>query len=144
MSKIYLAGPWFTPKMRAMMNVLEGIYDVTDNKKYEVYFPERHSYKTPKKTFLSNVKAIENCELMIACISEKDTGTAFEIGYAKKKGIPIYLLVNDESHMTSKTNIMLAYATDGVITLKDFQQVLTEGIEAVKLLKFDNKWEGKE
>ena len=143
-SKMYLAGPWFSDRMEKVMNYLQDTDVIFDDHKYIIYFPIQHNFPTPKETFLSNIKAIDNCQLMIACISEKDTGTAFEIGYAKHKGIPVYLLVNEEKDMNSKTNIMLAYAADGVITLNDFANVLVKGIESVETLQFVNTWENKE
>ena len=98
--KIYFAGPWFTKKSNEFMT--HCIEIAKDCARYiDVYFPKAHTADKPSKTFDDNIKAIQDCDMLIAFISEKDSGTAFEIGYAVAKGIPVTVYVPDEVDITS-------------------------------------------
>lgn len=45
--------------------------------------------KMAKQILDANLKAINNCKLMIANVDNRDAGTMFEIGYAIAKNIPV-------------------------------------------------------
>ena len=50
--------------------------------------------KAAKKIYDSNVKHIEDCDILLAVIDDRDTGTMFEIGYAAALKKPVVTLTN--------------------------------------------------
>ena len=71
--------------------------------------------------FDADLKGIDDCSILFADISFRDTGGLVEIGYAIAKGIPIVMFDNSDR---PKANIMLASATTNFIRnyteLEDF------------------------
>ena len=138
---IYFAGPWFTPEQRYEMDLVREISKYCENK-YNIYFPVEHQFSTPKDTYNANVKEINNADIVVALVSYKDVGTAYELGIATALNKRIVLLAKDKFCFSNKTNIMLAFCTDTCITMdnlklffedKDYENVL-----------ITNDWEGKE
>lgn len=146
-TKLYFAGPWFDDEAESIMDYAEWLQDQLCEvglNKYNVYFPRRHNESTPHETFLSNIDAIDDCEEMIALVSSKDVGTAYELGLATShiRNIPITLLGVDEDTFKSKTNIMLAFCTDTYIGVDQLRSFLMG--ETVVSYKMTNTWEDKE
>ena len=139
---MYIAGPWFDTKAKKIMNTIHRIVDLTPSGMYNVYFPMEHTKDSPRQTFKDNVENIENADIIVALVSRKDCGTSFEVGMAYALGKRIVFVVLDYLDATSKTNIMLSYAADKIIDLKDFQKLLCK----VSVNSYDVKdsWEGKE
>lgn len=145
--KLYFAGPWFDEEAKSIMDYAEWLQQaLVDAKinKYDVYFPRQHNEATPYDTFMSNIEAIDDCDAMIALVSSKDVGTAYELGLATSdiRNIPVTLLGVDEDTFKSKTNIMLAFCTDAYIGVSDLYNFLTGN--PVESYKMTNTWEDKE
>lgn len=144
--KLYFAGPWFDDEAKSIMDYAEWLQDQLCGaglNKYDVYFPRRHNESTPRDTFMSNIDAIDECDAMIALVSSKDVGTAYELGIATSGiGIPVTLLGVDEDTFKSKTNIMLAFCTSNYIGVDQLRSFLMG--ETVMSYKMTNTWEDKE
>lgn len=142
-SDIYIAAPWFTPKDKDIMDYLtEEVDRYKEHINGKVYFPIQHNCQSPKETFKQNLKAIDTCDTVIALIMSKDIGTAMEIGYAKARGKNIIAVVYDESCLYYKTNIMIAYAANYIIKLKDIIPYILGAY--VNVVYIEDTWEGKE
>lgn len=139
---IYLAGPWFTPTANALEKAAANIYNnVAGRSDYNLFRPRVENKDTPYETFHGNIEAIDNADLVVALISEKDVGTAFEIGYAKAQGKNIVLVGYDESDFERKTNLMLAFSANACITIDKLWRVYTNCINLEKdCVKTDYCW----
>lgn len=112
--KMYVAGPFFSDVQTWSMCDIE---KVLANNNVEMFRPrydagqiknmQAATNEDLKRVFNNDIKGIDDCDAIIANLTFKDTGTAFEIGYAYAKGIPI-LLYNDQSISLKKVNLMLA------------------------------------
>ena len=143
--KLYVAGPWFDEKAEALMiNVKEAFRQYESVSAWEPYYPNEHTQDTPMDTFVDNVNQIRSCSAVLALISRKDVGTAFEIGFARGLGRPIYILVLDDTDFYSKTNIMLAYSTDKIIQFKDLWKFILGKIKYEDFIVLNDSWEDKE
>lgn len=143
--QLYIAGPWFDDKAEAMMlNVVELFNQYDTVSAWEPYFPMHHTKESPELTFLENINKLNSCDAVLALISRKDIGTAFEIGYAKGIGRDIYILVLDETDFQSKTNIMLAYSTRNIIQFKDLWKFILGKCEHEDFIEIADTWENKE
>lgn len=142
---LYIAGPWFDDKAKAMMlNVKELFEQYKSVSGWEPYFPMDHTKESPELTFLENINQLNSCDAVLALISQKDIGTAFEIGYAKGICRDIYILVLDETDFQSKTNIMLAYATKNIIQFRDLWKFILDKCEYEDFIEITDTWENKE
>lgn len=124
----YVASPWFTEKSEHLLNTFKNlVYSAEDKGEliYDCYFPNEHNYELPSDTYENNVHNINTSSVVIALISEKDVGTAFEIGYAVAKGKKVVLVGYDETCFNKGTNIMLAFATAECITISELYNFLT-------------------
>jgi len=120
--KIYAAGPFFSPSQLATMESIEHVLESFDN--VDVFKPRNGaasakklnkeigagkdpSADTRRQVFRDNVDNIDDADLIVACIDDRDIGTIFEIGYACKAGVPIITFTN----MGYGMNLMLAEST---------------------------------
>ena len=143
--KLYVAGPWFDEKAEALMiNVKEAFRQYESVSAWEPYYPNEHTKDSPMDTFIDNVNQIRSCDAVLALISRKDIGTAFEIGFARGLGRPIYVLVLDDTDFYSKTNIMLAYSTDKIIQFKDLWKFIIGKLRYTDFITLSDSWEDKE
>ena len=143
--KLYVAGPWFDEKAEALMiNVKEAFRQYESVSAWEPYYPNEHTQDSPMDTFIDNVNQIRSCDAVLALISRKDIGTAFEIGFARGLGRPIYVLVLDDTDFYSKTNIMLAYSTDKILQFKDLWKFIIGKLKYTDLITVADSWEDKE
>ncbi|WP_462272232.1 nucleoside 2-deoxyribosyltransferase [Methanohalophilus sp.] len=131
--KIYLAGPLFS---EAEKSFNEQLTQRIESKGYEVFLPQRDSTDTKNMRekqdsadlFRKNSEAIDRADLVIAILdggSDVDSGTAWEVGYAYAKNIPVMGLRTDfrtlgvegpVNLMIEKTLIKLVYSTDKLLT----------------------------
>ena len=103
---IYIAGPFFTDKERAFLKiVIESVKEIFTNE--ELFIPMEHfipngenlsNNEWAEDVFKMDVEALNKCNRVIAAYSGlySDTGTAWEIGYAYAKGIPVNLIIPPE------------------------------------------------
>ena len=100
---IYIAGPFFTDKERAFLkNLIRSVKKMFPNE--ELFIPMEHfipngenlsNNEWAEAVFKMDVEALNKCNHIIAAYSGlySDTGTAWEIGYAYAKGIPVDLIL---------------------------------------------------
>lgn len=140
--KIYFAAPWFDERSEKLYSTCERIVNRCDDySPYVVYFPRQEINDSPLDAFNKNIKHIKECDVLIALVSKKDVGTAWEIGMAYSMGKKIILLGYDETTFLSHTNVMLAF-TGICTTIKELSNVLCDlNFETVKI---NNEWEGIE
>lgn len=141
---IYLAGPWFTPESSVFYDAVMTIEkNVRKNSNFKVFYPREVNCKTPEETFYNNVKNIEDADVVVAIVCEKDVGTAWEIGMAYALGKDVYLLGYDDSTFLSHTNLMLAF-TGKCFTIDNWAKFLTQGLRNIEYVDIPNVWEGIE
>ena len=146
--KLYFAGPWFDEKSKLLMDTIIEIVDILgDYCKYDVYFPMLHKFNTPYEAFEADTVNMCNADISIVFISQKDIGTAFELGYMYNDMINpknIGFLTYDETCFDKKTNIMLAYAGNFSIGAKDIVEFFAGNYKVTKAPGFSNDRENME
>jgi len=96
--KAYIAGPLFVEDSRI---ILEKIDNLCKELKIDTFLPHRDAGlydKGDSKIFFDkNKEALDDCNIVIAYLDWKgiSSGTAWEIGYAYAKNIPIIALAED-------------------------------------------------
>ena len=104
---IYIAGPFFTDEERAFLKVvIESVKEIFPNEK--LFIPMEHfipngenlsNNEWAEAVFKMDVEALNKCDRVVAAYLglRSDTGTAWEIGYAYAKGIPVDLILSLEA-----------------------------------------------
>lgn len=142
--KLYFAGPWFDTRAKLLYDACQRIAkDVEPDSKYNIFYPKNEENETPKDAFNKNVEKIADCDALVALVSRKDVGTAWEIGMAYALGKPVYLLGYDYTTFLSHTNVMLAF-TGACFTINKFAKFLVEGLDNDDYIQINNDWEGIE
>ena len=112
---IYIAGPFFTDKERAFLKtVIESVKKFFPNE--ELFIPMEHfisngenlsNNEWAEAVFKMDVEALNKCNHVVAAYLglRSDTGTAWEIGYAYAKNIPVYLILSPEA-LNGEVSIM--------------------------------------
>lgn len=148
---LYLAGPWFDPRAEMLLNyVQDSIWKAMELRvcQYLPYFPKlggEAGQQAPSDVFNNNVYAIQNCDIILALVDRKDTGTAWEIGmgYALNKKI-VLLGYDEDTFLKSKTNLMLALCGH-CLTFEQLPDFLTGDLKEEDMIKFNGtNWEGIE
>ena len=120
--KVYAAGPFFSEQQLATMESIEGVLESFEN--VDVFKPRNGaasakklnkdigagkdpSRDTRRQVFRDNVENVDDADLIVALIDDRDIGTIFELGYACKAGVPIITFTNKGFGM----NLMLAEST---------------------------------
>lgn len=129
----YVAGPFFNDEQNESMSKLENLLL---DKGYKLFRPKYDAGKVDMKTakdidltkiFNADVEGICNAKCILANITYKDTGTAFELGYSHGKHIPT-LLYNDIAITGKKVNLMLSQTADAVFnSLDELSKWLDDG-----------------
>ena len=103
---IYIAGPFFTDEERDFLKiVIESTKEFFPDE--ELFIPMEHfipngenlsNNEWAEAVFKMDVEVLNKCNRVIAAYSGlySDTGTAWEIGYAYAKGIPVNLIIPPE------------------------------------------------
>ena len=147
-AKMYFAGPWFDEKSKLLMDTVIEIVDILgDYCRYDVYFPMLHKFDTPYEAFKADIDTMCLTAYSLVFISQKDIGTAFELGYMYNDTINpknVGFLTYDETCFDKKTNIMLAYAGNFSIEFKDIVEFLAGSFKVAKAPGFSNDWENME
>lgn len=123
MKKIYLASPFFDDEE---IKAMETVRDILRNQGHDVFVPNEHqnpeyefgSLDWRKVTFVSDLMGIDNADVVVAITNAGnycDSGTAWEIGYAYAKNIPV-VVVNTEG---TTINLMIADSLHAVLTSYD-------------------------
>lgn len=116
--KVYIAAPFFDARQLEIVLKLE---EALVSARIDFYSPRSYGKPlkdmTPDETeihrgkiFRSNIEALDQCDVMVACVEKKDTGTSFELGYYFAKGKRIILFSED----IGRVNVMLAEAAFAV------------------------------
>lgn len=99
MIKAYLAGPLLTKQNQA---ILEEIDKICKELNIDTFLPHRDVgvYQTgqdSKPFFEADKKPLDECQIVLAVLDWKGigSGTAWEIGYAYAKDIPVIALIED-------------------------------------------------
>ena len=112
---IYIAGPFFTDEERAFLKiVIESVKEIFPND--ELFIPMEHfipngenlsNNEWAEAVFKMDVEALNKCDRVVAAYLglRSDTGTAWEIGYAYAKGIPVDLILSLEA-LSGEVSIM--------------------------------------
>ena len=124
---IYIAGPFFTDEERAFLKiVIESVKETFPNE--ELFIPMEHfipngenlsNNKWAEAVFKMNVEALNKCDHVVAAYLGlySDTGTAWEIGYAYAKGIPVNLILPPEA-LNKEVSIMPIQSSDYFLKTK--------------------------
>ena len=103
--KIYIAGPFFNKEERYILNeMIRYVKEV--HPEADLFIPMEHfipngetmpNDEWAKAVFKLDVEALNSADLVYACYNGhySDTGTAWEIGYAYAKNIPVKLWIRN-------------------------------------------------
>ena len=85
--RIYLAGPFFNYGERWLVNLVR---DSLINLGIGVFSPLHDvGIGPPDKVAPADIRGLEDCHAVLALLDGVDSGTLFEVGYAKAKNIPV-------------------------------------------------------
>ena len=134
--KVYLAAPFFNDEQLGLVKSLEYLIKEVG---YELFSPrlgenalemnsaigrgEKPSQELRRQVFMDNWMNIDDADLMVAVIDDRDSGTVWEIGYAFARHVPIITFTNKGYG----SNLMLAECI--IAHIKSFDDLL----EALKL-----------
>jgi nucleoside 2-deoxyribosyltransferase len=122
--QIYLAAPLFSDAERAYNLLLR---DLLTAHGYQVYLPqetgEGHGGRgRDREIFSSHVKALDDAACVVAVCdgADTDSGTAWEIGYAVARGIPVIGLATDRRRHADgrRVNLMIQESAELVATME--------------------------
>ena len=112
---IYIAGPFFTDKERAFLKIIiKSVKKMFPDE--ELFIPMEHfipngenlsNNEWAEAVFKMDVEALNKCDRVVAAYLglRSDTGTAWEIGYAYAKNIPVSLILSPEA-LNGEVSIM--------------------------------------
>lgn len=104
--KIYLAGPFFSNQE---IQWVEHVSERLENARFIVLSPSKEngfitkdtSFEQRKNIFQSDLDLLNSCDTVVALLDHDDPGTCFEIGYAFKKGIPVYGIKTSQTDLNN-------------------------------------------
>ncbi|MBS9335940.1 nucleoside 2-deoxyribosyltransferase [Fructobacillus papyrifericola] len=140
--RVYLAGPFFSETQIAQVKRLEKaladhpqIGDVFSPRKHQHEEYELFSPEWQKVTFASDVKAIDEADVIVALSdfdgADTDSGTAWELGYAFAKQIPVVTIKEDDETL----NLMLAKSLTAY--LHKVEDVLDYDFDKLEKIPYD-------
>jgi nucleoside 2-deoxyribosyltransferase len=130
--RIYLAGPLFSEAERSWnLKIAEYLRSYA----YDVYLPQEigdssasRGVDAHQEIFTQNHAALDESDIIVAVIdgADADSGTAWEIGYAYARGIPVYAIRTDFRMVgaTEQVNLMLEQSAVVTHSLKDLCDAL--------------------
>lgn len=118
--KVYLAGPFFNNEEKDLIKRLE---NHLEKRSHNVFSPSRDGGILEKNAslnnrisiFSQNIGAINWCDVVVAIIDNRDSGTIWEMGYAYALGKPI-IAYSDKGYTL---NVMLAEAVESLALNED-------------------------
>jgi len=130
--KIYIAGPLCTEKEREF---LEGIDKMCKNLGFSTFLPHRDcglwkEKSDVKKIAKGDLSGFEECNLLIANLNgfNVGAGTAWEMGYAYAKNIPIIALKTDRKIEIEVVSAIIAGTTKIVTSLNELRKELVKSL----------------
>jgi nucleoside 2-deoxyribosyltransferase/NTP pyrophosphatase (non-canonical NTP hydrolase) len=119
---VYLAGPFFTPSQVKIMDRVKELltsYDITIADPREMgggviltkLSPENRA-AAAQQVFDKNIKGIKDSFMILACIDDRDTGTAFELGVGYMIGLSKKYPLVTFSGQGFGANVMISKACD--------------------------------
>jgi len=146
--KVYISSGWFSEEQEKALEYIEQI--LFSNNKFLIYSPRKeiqlesgkiYNKETRQKVFNSNIKFINNCDLIISSTVGKDMGTLFENGYAYAKNIPIIYTLFLDNIENVIFNLMLSESGIACfIDKKEFEKFIDKITkENVNTIKQDYK-----
>jgi nucleoside 2-deoxyribosyltransferase/predicted secreted protein len=130
--RIYLAGPLFSEAERTWnLTIAEYLRSYA----YDVYLPQEtgdtdacRGEDAHLEIFHANHAALHNSDMVVAVIdgADADSGTAWEMGYAYARGIPVIAIRTDfrMAGAGERVNLMLEKASVVVTDIQDIRRVL--------------------
>ncbi|RXT51206.1 hypothetical protein B6S44_21620 [Bosea sp. Tri-44] len=109
--RVYLAGPFFTMAQRWLV---EETREQFLQMGLEVFSPVHEVGRGPADFVApADLRGLETCDRVFAVLDGYDSGTMFEIGYARKMGIPVYgygeLIAPEDSKMITGSGCRLIH-----------------------------------
>lgn len=140
--RVYLAGPFFSKTQVAQVERLEKVLaehpqigNVFSPRKHQHEEYEMFSPEWQKVTYASDVQAIDDCDLVVALSdfdgADADSGTAWELGYAYAKKIPVIVIKEDDVTL----NLMIAQALTAY--LHSVEDVADYDFEKLEKIPYD-------
>lgn len=118
---VYLAGPFFNMAQRWL---IEQFRTQLSNFGLHVFSPYHDiGFGTPETVVPLDIAAIKSADILVAIVDGLDSGTMFEIGYAKALNIPVIVFVEDEC----QESLTMIKGTDCLIE-NDFSTVIYKTI----------------
>jgi nucleoside 2-deoxyribosyltransferase len=123
-SQVYLAAPLFSDAERAFNRVVR---DLLTANGFTVYLPQETGEGVVGRgrdwdIFESHIRALDEAGWVVAVCdgADTDSGTAWEIGYAVAKGIPVIALSTDRRRPEDgrRVNLMIKESAEVVGTLE--------------------------
>lgn len=129
--KVYIAGQLWEKNQRAK---LERIDKICKEFGFETFLPHRdvgvYEKGDSKPFFLEDSKVIDECGLMIAWLDWKGigSGTAWEIGYAYAKEIPVIGIIEDRESISEfdRVCVMVLNSVHLVDSLDELEKELVK------------------
>ena len=128
-NKVYLAGPFFNPQQLETMKTVESLAEACGldyfSPRLKCFCPPNASAEQRRATFEANVRAINEADIILACIDDFDAGTMWEMGYAYRASKPVYAYSMVEGR---GLNLMLAQSCVGFLNgAKQLSEFMPEG-----------------
>jgi nucleoside 2-deoxyribosyltransferase len=130
--RVYLAAPLFSEAEKAF-NLR--VRDILEAHFFDVYLPQEvgddnhcRSAKEHEEIFRMNREALDQADLLVAVIdgADADSGTAWEMGYATNRRVPVYAIRTDfrMAGHHELVNLMLEQSSVIVRDIRDLPRVL--------------------
>lgn len=92
--QVYLAAPFFNLGQRWLV---EELFELLSGMDVKVFSPIHHvGLGTAQQVYLPDVAGLEQSEIILACLDGADSGTLFELGYARAKNKRLIALATDQ------------------------------------------------
>ena len=93
--EVYLAGPFFSMSQNWL---IEQAFDALLGQGLKVFSPLHHVGRgDANEVYGKDIEALERCSIVFACVDGLDSGTIYEIGYAKAHNKPVVAFVQNET-----------------------------------------------
>jgi hypothetical protein len=92
---IYLAGPFFTMAERWLISETRQALRLTGNDVFSPLHDVGHGLANDVVPL--DLEALDRCDVVFAIVDGLDSGTLFEVGYARAKGTPVVAFVQNET-----------------------------------------------